>query len=175
TYLNSAAPFRILVWSAVFVILRGSCRHALNAAGKQTLDLRCAIISAGLNVSLNLLLIPQYGMIGSATATVIADVVWFVMAGYFFNRAVLPLRLLQILSRPLVAGATMALAFEVVSSPGDFRFVFLNFFVEHAETSTWQMFAPLLRGALATTAYFATLLLLGEPGVLGFFKKDRTT
>ena len=84
-YDNSAAPFRILLWSAALVVLRWVYMDSLRATGHQALDLRCAITSASLNVALNILLIPHFGMIGAASATVFADLVWFVMSYLLFS------------------------------------------------------------------------------------------
>jgi O-antigen/teichoic acid export membrane protein len=106
-YARSAAPFRILVWSAAFVVLRWVYMDSLRATGHQNLDLRCAITSACLNVGLNIALIPRFGMIGAASATVFADVVWLVMSYYYFRQAVLPDEPLQPLAAPLLGGVTM--------------------------------------------------------------------
>lgn len=106
-YASSVRPFQILVWSAALVILRSSYAESLRATGHQNLDLRCAITSASLNVALNVLLIPRYGMVGAASATVAADVVWLAMAYYYFQRAVLPHELLPFLRGPLAAGIAM--------------------------------------------------------------------
>ena len=70
-------------------MLRWVYMDSLRATGHQALDVRCAITSASLNVALNVLLIPRFGMIGAASATVYADVVWFVMSYYYFRRAAL--------------------------------------------------------------------------------------
>jgi O-antigen/teichoic acid export membrane protein len=107
-YTNSVAPFRILLFSAALVVLRWVYMDSLRASGHQALDLRCAITSASLNVGLNILLIPRYGMIGAASATTLADVVWFVMAYYYFRRAVLPGEPLPSFRGPLIGGAGMA-------------------------------------------------------------------
>jgi O-antigen/teichoic acid export membrane protein len=88
-YASAAAPFRILLWSAALVVLRWVYMDSLRATGHQNLDVRCAITSATLQVGLNILLIPRFGMIGAASATVFADLVWFVMSYYYFRRAVL--------------------------------------------------------------------------------------
>ena len=106
-YGNSAAPFRILVWSAALVVLRWAYMDSLRATGHQALDLRCAITSASLNVALNILLIPRFGMIGAASATVFADLVWFVMSYYYFRRAVLPGEPFPPLAGPLLGGGAM--------------------------------------------------------------------
>jgi len=106
-YANSATPFRILLWSAALVVLRWVYMDSLRATGHQALDLRCAIVSATLNVGLNIALIPRFGMIGAASATTIADAVWFAMAFYYFRRAVLPGEGLPSCRGPLVGAAAM--------------------------------------------------------------------
>jgi O-antigen/teichoic acid export membrane protein len=107
-YANSAAPFRILVWSAALVILRWVYMDSLRATGHQALDLRGAMASASVNVGLNILLIPRFGMVGAASATAIADVVWFAMSYYYFRRAVLPRESFPSLRGPLIGGMAMA-------------------------------------------------------------------
>ena len=106
-YDNSVAPLRILLWSAAFVMLRWVYMDSLRASGHQALDVRCAITSASLNVALNIVLIPRYGMIGAASATVIADVVWFIMSVYYFRRAVLASDAFPPVWGPLIGGGAM--------------------------------------------------------------------
>jgi O-antigen/teichoic acid export membrane protein len=106
-YSNSVRPFQILVWSAALVSLRWSYMDSLRATGHQHLDLRCAIASASVNVGLNILLIPHFGMVGAASATVTADVVWLVMGFYYFRRHVVPEASFPSLKWPLAAGAAM--------------------------------------------------------------------
>ncbi|MGH9816809.1 MAG: oligosaccharide flippase family protein, partial [Candidatus Acidiferrales bacterium] len=144
-YAESAGPLKLLVWSAVLVILRGSYRHGLNAAGMQNLDLRCAVASCSLNVGLNVVLIPRFGVMGAAAATVTADVVWLAMAGWYFGRRITPLGPASALARPLLAGVVMA---------GTLWF---------AEPLFWMA-----RAVLGVTVYFVVLLALGEPEVRGW-------
>ncbi|MGO9515600.1 MAG: flippase [Candidatus Korobacteraceae bacterium] len=110
-YANSAAPFRILLWSAALVLLRWVYMDSLRATGHQALDLRCAITSASLNVALNILLIPRFGMIGAASATVFADLVWFVMSCYYFRRAALASDAFPPVWGPLLGGVVMCATF----------------------------------------------------------------
>ena len=112
-YANSAAPLRILVWSAALASLRMVYSNALRATGHQALDLRCAIASAALNVVLNVLFIPRYGMVGAASATVSADVIWFAASYYFFARVVLPGEPMPKLRGPLLGGLAMAVVLWV--------------------------------------------------------------
>lgn len=110
SYAESALPLKILLWSAALVILRWVYMDSLRATGHQALDARCAITSACLNVGLNVLLIPSYGMIGAASATAFADLVWFAMAFHYFRREVLPGEPFPSLKEPLVSGGAMAAA-----------------------------------------------------------------
>jgi O-antigen/teichoic acid export membrane protein len=141
-YADSAGVLPILIWSAVLVILRGSYRHSLTAAGHQRLDLRCAVISSSINVGLNILLIPRYGMMGAATATVTGDAAWLLMAFIGFEKKVMRLNPLPYLARPVIAGAAMACCLDFLPS------IF------------WMQ-----RALVSLIVYFITLLALGEPEV----------
>jgi O-antigen/teichoic acid export membrane protein len=149
-YSNSVPAFQILSWSATLVILRGTYRQSLNAAGRSKLDLRCAGASAALNVVLNLLLIPRYGILGAAIATVAAEVLWLTLASHYFHRLVAPVRLLPFLWQPAVASLVMAACFLVT------------------EPLFWG-----LQAVLAVSAYFGTLLLLGGTEVLSWAQGRR--
>src|SRR5262249_25718345 len=111
TYVESVPVFQILSWSAVLVILRGTYRQALNAAHLSRLDLRCAATSVALNIALNLILIPLYGIIGAAIATVVAESLWLMMAAYHSNRYITQVNPIALLFPPLIAAAAMAISF----------------------------------------------------------------
>jgi O-antigen/teichoic acid export membrane protein len=139
-FATSAPVLRILCWSAVLVIARGTLCQALNAAGRSPLDLRCALASSALNVGLNLLLIPRYGTIGAAAATVAGDVLWLAMAWHMAARHVTAVSPVAAAARPALAAVVMA------------------------ATLAWLPGVPwLLRAALGLGAYVGTLALLGSP------------
>jgi O-antigen/teichoic acid export membrane protein len=115
-YANAATVLQILSWSAVLVILRGTFRQSLNAAGKAGLDLRCAGCAVLLNVVLNLLLIPRYGIIGAAVATLISEVLWFSLAYYCFTRQIARLKLMTLLVQPIMAACVMGLFLMLTQS-----------------------------------------------------------
>jgi O-antigen/teichoic acid export membrane protein len=94
-------------------------------------------------VGLNLVLIPSYSIYGSAAATLASEVWWFVLAGYFFSRHVMPLKLLPALWRPILAAAGMG-AFLVIGAPVQ-----------------WM-----LRAAMGVVVYFLILFFTGEPEVV---------
>jgi O-antigen/teichoic acid export membrane protein len=112
-YAAAAPALQVLIWSAVLVMLRGTFRQGLNAAGHAVVDLRCAGLATGLNVVLNLALIPVLGFLGAAFATLASEVVWLLAATRAFTRRVAGVHLARVLVRPASAGAIMALAMVV--------------------------------------------------------------
>lgn len=147
-YANAVPPLRLLSWSAVLVILRGTYKHALNAAGRPGLDLRCAGAATGLNIALNLLLIPPFGTLGAAVATLAAELLWLSMAWYYFCRYVTRASLLPFLLQPVIAAAAMG-ACLLLTQP-----------------LFWAV-----RAALGVLVYFGSLALLGEPEVKAWLRR----
>ena len=137
-YEPSIPVLRILVWSAVLVILRGPFHLGLRAANRSGVELRCAMICAGVNVALNIALIPRYGMTGAAAATLTAELIWIGLVVNRMNRYVMDVSLLPYLWRPCLAGIAMAACFWL------------------ADPIPWM-----LRAILSVGFYFAALLLLG--------------
>lgn len=69
----AAAVLKINVWTGVFVFLGVASSSWLVTENLQRISLVRTSIGATLNVVLNLLLIPRYGIVGSAWATLIAQ------------------------------------------------------------------------------------------------------
>lgn len=114
-YSEAAPVLQILSWTAVLVTLRGTFRQSLCAIGHQRVDLWNAVVASVINVSLNFVLIPKYGMIGAAIATVISEIVWVSFAMFTFTRLMgIPKLMLQMVN-PLMAGAVMVVTFLVTS------------------------------------------------------------
>jgi O-antigen/teichoic acid export membrane protein len=150
-YAAAVPALQILVWSAVLVTLRGTFRQGLNAAGWAVADLRCAALATGINVLLNLALIPALGFIGAAMATVASEVTWLLAATRAFGRRVVVVALWPVLMRPLGAGALMALTMAV------------------AQPLHWSA-----RLALGLAVYLGTLLALGgRPAIAELWAEER--
>jgi O-antigen/teichoic acid export membrane protein len=115
-YLPAAPALRLLGWSAALIVLRGTFRQGLLAAGHQTLDLRCSTFSVALNIVLNFVLIPKYGILGAAMATLVSEVAWLALAIYLFRGHVMSLSLLPFLWRPAMGAVVMVCCFFAVSS-----------------------------------------------------------
>ena len=109
-YAEAAPIFRLLAWSAVMTILRGTFRQSLNAAERQDLDLRCAATATGVNVLLTVILVRRLGPVGAAMATLVSEALWLTLALSWFRRHVSRTPLLAALWPSLVAGGLMAVA-----------------------------------------------------------------
>ncbi len=138
-YLNSVTVMQILSWSAMLVILRGTLRRSLIASGNQKKDLICAGSAAALNLTLNLILIPRYGILGAASATVMSELLWLSIARYFFSRLGTGIQLLPQLMLPAFAG------------------MFMGGFIYLTDSMTW-----ILRGGIGLLIYIVILWVTGE-------------
>lgn len=73
TYQASSVVLIILSWNAVFVTIRLASGPWLVAEGLERLSLARAMAAAAMNICLNLLLIPPFGIIGAAISTLISS------------------------------------------------------------------------------------------------------
>jgi O-antigen/teichoic acid export membrane protein len=96
------------------------------------------MLSAGTNIALNFALIPIYGMIGAAIATLVSEVLWVTLVTNRMSHYVLPVNLFAYLWRPVLAGAAMAAC------------------LWFAQPIFWM-----IRAVLGVAVYFGALFLLG--------------
>ncbi|WP_301664510.1 flippase [Methanoculleus frigidifontis] len=85
-YAPAAATLSILIWAFFIICISNMTSTLLNAVNMQ----RIVVIGTGLgalvNVTLNLIFIPQYGMVGAAWATVITEVLGIGLYLYYSLR-----------------------------------------------------------------------------------------
>ena len=89
-YSQSGSILAVHVWAGIFVFLGIASEKWLLIEGLQRYSLYRTLLGAIVNVTLNLLMIPKYGTIGAAYATVVS----FAIAAIFFD-------LLQKKTRPM--------------------------------------------------------------------------
>jgi O-antigen/teichoic acid export membrane protein len=140
-YAGAAPTFRLLLLTVPFFFPGVLIANTIFAHDAQRVFVLTTALGAGANVILDYLLIPRYGIAGSAVATVIA-LGLMICANWVRLRQIAPFALLPHLPRILTAAALMAVAtalFQVAGMP-----VLTNI---------------LLSGGL----YFAVLFFLREP------------
>lgn len=82
-YLPASLPFKIMGFGLIVVLFNLPYSTGLVAAGKEKEVLKQVIASAVLSVTLNILLMPRYGMVGAAISFLFAEmlaVIWILRA-----------------------------------------------------------------------------------------------
>ncbi|HVY06900.1 MAG TPA: flippase [Burkholderiales bacterium] len=74
-YADAAAVLKIHVWTGVFVGLTAAASGWFLTEGLQTLALRRTLVGAVASISLNVLLIPRFGIVGAAWAGLVAQAI----------------------------------------------------------------------------------------------------
>ncbi|MBM3211255.1 flippase [Candidatus Poribacteria bacterium] len=80
-YSNSILPLQILIWYPVLVFATSPFARLFESLNKQLILTRITGICAALNVILNLILIPRYGLVGASIATVFTE---FALLVFFY-------------------------------------------------------------------------------------------
>jgi O-antigen/teichoic acid export membrane protein len=118
-YLEAVPAFQVLIWLVPLALMSGNYRYALLAYGHQRLEFLTAAFGAGLNVLLNVLLIPSYGLLGAASALVASEALIWGVAYCYVRRAITSVPVGRHLAGPLAVGTVLAGALYLLapSSP----------------------------------------------------------
>jgi O-antigen/teichoic acid export membrane protein len=107
-YREAAAILRVLIWLIPLALISGHYHYALVAYDKQQLQFLSMACGAGVNVLLNLFLVPAYGGAGAACALIASEAFAWGVAYYFVRRTIAPIPAWRNICRPLLAGAALA-------------------------------------------------------------------
>jgi O-antigen/teichoic acid export membrane protein len=107
SYLPAGAALEILIWSIPLALFRNVAVAALIARNRQDQVLRTTTGSTVLNLILNVLLIPRFGILGAAWATVATELLRTVLALRFVAEEGLPFVPVGRLWRTLGSGLAM--------------------------------------------------------------------
>lgn len=108
-YSNGAPALQILIWQVFTVFSNISFAYHLLAAGQNRLYFISVTAGAVINLALNLVLIPAYGMMGATVTTIVAEVVVLSLLVIFATRTIAPVALLIPGLKVAVAGAAFVL------------------------------------------------------------------
>jgi polysaccharide transporter, PST family len=87
TFLPSVEVLQVYIWTVVFVFAGVAFNQILVIENMQVVVLYKTLIGVCINVILNLLLIPGYGALGAAMATIVTQFVSSVGANFFFKNS----------------------------------------------------------------------------------------
>ena len=107
-YSDSADALRILIWAIPVSLLRDVPVMALMASGREDRILRLTAWAAAAGLALNFLLIPPYGIIGAAIATVATEGIRMVLALAAVRKYGFELTRMSRLWKSMLAGTVMA-------------------------------------------------------------------
>ena len=113
----SVPALQVLIWSIVVAWVRNVVQMGLIARDRQSFVLRTSMWSAAANLALNLALIPRFGMIGAAVATLATETLRTVVALVYSARLGLPFGVARRLWRPVAATLGMAALLWFVPLP----------------------------------------------------------
>jgi len=85
-YAEAGPVLVIHIWTLVFVFLGTASSRHLVAENQQRMELNRTLIGAAFNVVANYILIPKYGIIGAAYATLASQAVASYLAYLFFPK-----------------------------------------------------------------------------------------
>ncbi len=118
-YQNSIAALKILSFLIVFSYLNGLAGYFLTSINRQALLAKIMATTTGINVFLNFILIPRYSYVGAAYATVVSEVLFFILFFLSVRSEILPISLLEI-SKSAISSAIMG-ALIIVLIQNDFN------------------------------------------------------
>jgi O-antigen/teichoic acid export membrane protein len=114
-YPDSAIVLQVAVWITAFSWIGQTFTNALIAKGASRWYRRYSLYAAGLNVFLNLLIIPKYGAVGAASTTVVTELIVNALFYYRVRREGVFVPLGRILAVPVaiafLAGIVLAWVF----------------------------------------------------------------
>jgi O-antigen/teichoic acid export membrane protein len=108
-YVEGTLAFQLLLVSIGLIFVNSTIHNVLLVRDRLKQEMRIIAFAAAANVVANVILIPRYGIVGAATATVLAELIIVVLGFVAIRRLGVRPRLAG-LGRPVIAAAGMAAA-----------------------------------------------------------------
>ena len=106
-YLPSALVLQILVWDMPFLMFAAFCGNVTTVVGLEKSAARIYTINALVNIGLNYIFIPRYGMLAAAVITVVTDLVSAIQFILLLHRQFQFKQLASLFGRALAASGVM--------------------------------------------------------------------
>ncbi len=105
-YEHSITALRILSFLIVFSYLNGLAGYFLISTNRQALTAKIMAATAGINIFLNIILIPRYSYIGAAYATVVSEILFLILFFLSARREIPSIPLIEIV-KSVISSAIM--------------------------------------------------------------------
>lgn len=109
-FLGAIAPFSVLIWIIVPSFVYAVLTRALVAGGHEKVTIAVTGLSVMVNVGLDLVLIPRWGAVGAAWATLLSLGLAAVVSYVFVTRRLFWMDFGQMMGKPLLAGLCLSVA-----------------------------------------------------------------
>lgn len=106
---NSVIGLQILIWTIPIIFLTYMFGTMLASINRQDLILKILSICMLLNIVINLILIPKYSYVGASVATVIAELLSFILCYHFLSKFVYKISIHKFIAKPLMASIIMGI------------------------------------------------------------------
>jgi O-antigen/teichoic acid export membrane protein len=108
-FIQAALALKVLIWGAAFMFLNNVTCSTMVSLGREKTVTNIVGLGIGLNVLLNILLIPPFGHVGASAATMVTEVWVLVITLYLLQKQFYKLSAIETVLRPSIATAVMAL------------------------------------------------------------------
>jgi O-antigen/teichoic acid export membrane protein len=116
-HLDPSIPaLQILAPSVLLLFVNNAFIYTLTAIDRQVDFTRLALVTLAVNVGLNLVLIPAYGLIGAAIASTLTELALFAGGWWLLRQQQLPLAVLRSIGRVALSAAAMGAVVYLVRS-----------------------------------------------------------
>ena len=105
---QSIVALQILIWAIPIIFVNYILGTAINSINKQRETVKTTFIAMLLNIVLNYLLLPRYGLIAACYITVLTELTCFILWYYIMNINGYKFNILKILYKPIIASLVMA-------------------------------------------------------------------
>ena len=106
-FINSIIVLQILAWDVLLIFLCKCSSFLLVSSNKQNFMAIIVAFVALINVILNLFLIPSFGYVGAAIATIAAESFLLIAYLYFISRSIFKVSFHKIIVKPIIACGVM--------------------------------------------------------------------
>ena len=114
-YEEGAGAFRLLILSFGLIFFSDVTQNILLVGNRMKMHMGMVAVTAGINVGLNWVLIPCYGLMGAAFTTLLAEILLLLMEFWVVYRMGVRIGLKQVI-RPLLAAGVMGLGLIALGS-----------------------------------------------------------
>ena len=134
-YVGATMSIRILGVALVLSFIGGWISNIiLIPSGREKVCLYSSIVSASINIILNLIFIPRWGLNAAAATTVLSELVGVLIVGWFIDKNVKIINIWKMIRGPIIGGIGILII----------GYIFRNIFVESWKISILTIFASAL-------------------------------